>query len=155
MLIDNLRKMSRDELVQFADSQGVKAHWKANPETIIVNIMSKLGTPTMAKSKADESPEEKIARLKQERTVHNSVEDVEALLEKKKAKQPALEWRFDGDVLTVRCKGAENCMNINQSLKIIERAIDLHVMRGALRPRALDNRDWSPISTSYSNTVLV
>lgn len=159
MLINKLKSMSRDELKEFARSQGVQHHHKATADNILKAIVEQIGQQPKPQRRADETPEEKIERIKAERTVHHTQEDVEAILLKNKEKQPALTWEFyDDHSVTVRCKGAETSFNLDIPAKTIQRQLDLHVMRGRLALMGLnphfDSMNSASGKNAYTNTVL-
>lgn len=149
---NQLKGMSREQLLKLAGKQGLKVHWKAKPETIIKQIMDHTLVP-----QKPQVAEDKAKPAKKE--YRNTREDIEAFLQKNKARQPNLMWKFnDDDSFTVSCKGAEDCFNMHQPFTVIQRHLDLHVMRGALRPMGHSREHFeSGVATgksAYTNVVL-
>lgn len=152
-LKENMKKMSREELVKFADTQGVQVHWKAKPETIIKQVMDKVSTPPKPVVK------EEAKSTAPKEAVFNTRDQVEAALAHIKEKQPAFETIYSDEdkVVTFRCKGAENCMNMSVPLQWMVKQAQL-VSRGRLVPMGLNEHFESLNSASgknaYTNTVL-
>jgi hypothetical protein len=145
MRFDNLKELPREQLVILAAKQGLSVHHKAKPETIIKQIMDNL-TP----QKPQVSQEKDVAKEKKE--VKNTETQIVALLEEAKQRQPKLEWEINAEERTfhARCAGAEACFNWDQPLTVIQRHLTLHVLRGAMRPRAI-NEHFDQLHNSPKN----
>lgn len=157
-LLENLQKMSVDELRTFANTQGVPYRWNSKPETIIKMIVDKVANPVKTPNvKEPEITELMAKRLKDaEEASHNTVEMVEEAIAHIKAKHPAFVSSYDGDVWTFSCKGALECGNIKIPLRRIVRQAQI-ISRGRIAPLGHDVREWGSISegkNAYTNTVL-
>jgi len=153
-LQENLLKMSRDELVKFADTQGVQVHWNAKPETIIKQILDHLAHPP---KKEAEPVDPRLVAPKE--AVFNTPEELEKALAQIKQRVPAFETKYDAEEKTVhfKCKGAEECHNLSVPLHWLVKRAQL-VSRGRLVPMGLNEHFESLNSASgknsYTNTVL-
>lgn len=153
-MIDNLRSMSREELVKLAVSQGVqRIHHKAKPETIIKQILESVQAKPVVEEK-HKAQEPKIA-------VFHSKEDFEKILQPLKARAPALEWTFDDGedetdkTITLRCKGAEDCFNMSVGLRWFKvRANIVAQGRGVLRGHDSFEKGNAVGKNAYTNVVL-
>lgn len=151
--IDNLKNLTRDQLVDVAMKQGLpKPHHKAKPETIIKSIVDSM-TPQKPIAQ-DAKPEAKKAD-----EVRNTRETIEPLLERLKSERQNLAWEFDelDETVTVRHAHAAVSFNWHIPLRVIERHVRLHVFNPT-RPLGLNNHfDEMPSASgknAYTNTVL-
>ncbi len=122
-LIENMKKMSRDELVKFADSQGVQCHWKAKPETIIKAVMDRVSNPV--------KPVEEESAPVIKPIVWVSKDEMEKILAPIKARQPAFEAIYDDETrsVTFRCRGAEDSHSLSTRASILKQKAE-SVARG-------------------------
>lgn len=151
MLIDNLKKMSLDELKAFAASQGIHHHHAAGIEKIMQAIVDQLGQPQVN----DIVDPRKLAPKE---PVWNTKEQVEAAIAPIRDKNPAFEAIYD-DVdrtVTFRCKGAEDCLNMSVPLHWLRQKAQV-VSRGRMALMGL-NQHFDQLNASganaYTNTVL-
>lgn len=177
MNFDNLKTMTREQLMELAGKQGIHVHHKANEATIIKLITEQalapqppVAHPISASSVAgDDDAEfnddvfkygEKVAVTRRKARLDrlNTADMVEAALAKIKERQPKFESRYNLDDNTwhFRCLGTEDSGNIAIPLRVIVMKAT-NIARGRIAPRAL-NDDFDKINTSpknaYTNTVL-
>lgn len=157
MMIDKLKAMSRDELVNLAATQGVQVHHKSKPETIIKAIVDKINNPPVVAQEATKS-------VKKE-PVFSTPEQVEEAIADIKQNNPNFRAIYDEESrsVTFQCNGAEDSVTLSLDLKrndhwpCIYKKAKL-VARGRLAPRGLNNHFESLNSASgknaYTNTVL-
>lgn len=162
-LLENLQKMTPEELRHFADQQGVMTHWKAKPETIIKQIIDKVANPV--KTDTPKVREEEITQLTAKRlkdaaeAANNTAEMVEAAITHIKAKKPEFESKYDqmDNTWTFSYKGAVDCGNIAIPMRRIVRQAEL-VSRGRIAPmsinKELDATYGAQGNNAYTNTVL-
>lgn len=154
MNFNNLKSLSREQLVELAGKQGLSVHHKAKPETIIKQIMDNALVP----QKPQVAEEYADPRLKSERQpVFNTQEQVEAALAPIKAQQPAFETIYAGQTVTFRCRGAEECHNLSTPLHWLVKRANL-IKVGARRPIGHRPEDFthgqSTGKSAYTNVVL-
>ena len=147
--LQQLKMMSREQLVDTAKQQGLKVHGKAKPETIINQIMANMVPPTQT-DKAE--PKAKPAPV----VDHNTEEDV--LKAVQKLVDRGLEVKFPGDgTWHFKCRGAEDSGNLSIPLRVIVMKAGT-VAQGARRIRTQSDRDFDAIPTNpqsrYTSTVL-
>lgn len=150
--IDNLKKMTREQLVELALKQGLpKPHHKANEATIIKSIVDSM-TPQTPQNKATE-------QHKQPNEVRNTAETILMLLDRLRAERPSITWELDEyeETLTVKNAHAAVSFNWHIPLRVMERHIRLHVFNPT-RPLGLNHHfDEMPSASgknAYTNTVL-
>lgn len=162
MIIDKLQKMSREELVDLAITQGLpKPHHKSKPESIIKMIMDAVTHPAKPAKEAQ-------AEVVKQPLVYSTPEEVEAAIADIKAKVPGLQSIYDNDAkcVTFRYNGAEDCVNLSVRLKarpeypmgtsIYNKAKSVARGRFALRGHDLQNFDNLNVNgrNAYTNAVL-
>lgn len=150
-IIDKLRDMKREELLSLAATQGVQVHWKAKNETIIKQIVEKISQSTQQGLKH-------VAEKPSTPVFHNTPEEVEEMLSTIKMKVPSFESIYDRDenTWTFRCKGAEECGNLDIPMRVIQRKAAI-IARGKIALRGLnDHFDKTNASglSAYTNSVL-
>lgn len=155
MLIDNLKKMSRDELMAFAASQGIQHHHKAGAEKILQAIVEQLNQPP--KPKVEDVVDPRNVATKE--PVWNSKEQIDAMLTPILAKQPAFEVHYDDTdrTVTFRCKGVEDCLSMSVPLHWMKAKAQV-VARGRIALMGLnqhfDQMNSATGKNAYTNTVL-
>ena len=168
MNFENLKTMSREQLLEVAGKQGVRVHHKAKPETIIKQIMDAVLVPQRPLSQTPEpssplvDPNEcpRIAKLREqaERDKLNTPEMIEAALASIKAAQPKFESSYNREenTWTFKCLGAEESGNIFMPMRIILMKAG-NVRRGKLALMGL-NSEFDNTSAggknAYTNTVI-
>jgi len=148
----NLNKMTREQLLKLAGTQGIKIHPRAKEETIIKHIIENSVTPQTKPQMQHE------AQKPQAPVDHNTPEDVEAAIAKIKERAPQFESSYNTQDNTwhFRCKGAEECGNLDIPLRVIVMKANT-ISRGRLVPMGLNQHfDQLPVSgkNGYTNTVL-
>lgn len=147
MRAENLKKLSREELVDLAITQGLpKPHHKAKLETIIKNILDVAEHPPKPEIKADK--EKPVP-------VFLTEEEVERLVAPLKAKVPEFKTDYDHEsrCVTFSCKGAENCMNLSTAATTMMRYAG-YVSAGKRAPRALAVDRTATGNNAYTNAIL-
>lgn len=170
-LHDNLKKMSRDELVKFADTQGVQVHWKSKPETIIKQIIDKVTAPvqtihkelpTVINGVEVEKPKMTALTAKRfadaEEAKNNTPESIEAAIAGIKARAPEFTSVYDRGENTWQfsCKGALESGNIEIPMRKIIRIAE-NVSRGRLLLMGVNDhfdKTTARGHNAYTNTVL-
>ena len=149
MNFDNLKTMSREQLVQLANTQGVPVHHKAKPETIIKAIMDKTLTPQQTQS-LQHAAEKPVAPV-----VKHTAEEVEAAIASIKARVPAFQASYTEDNWHFKCNGVEEVGNLAIPLRVIVMKAG-NVSKGRRVMRRLS--DFGDIVNSpnnaYTNSVL-
>lgn len=162
MNFENLKKLSRDELVVLAMKQGLpKPHHKTKPESIIKVIMDSVEHPAIPKR-------EELKLAPKPDPVFATKEEVEAAIADIKARVPEFQSIYDDEsrCVTFRCKGAEDCISLSVPIKanpkfpmglcIYNKA--KMVSRGRLAPRAHSyehfDRGVAGGTNAYTNLVL-
>ncbi len=162
-MIDNLQKMSRDELVVLAMKQGLpKPHHKAKPESIIKIIMDSIAHP------AKELNDNKSVQAPKAAPLFASKEEVEEAIADIKARVPEFQSIYDDEAhcVTFRCRGAEDCISLSVPVRprpqypmgmcIYNKA--KMVSRGKLALRGHSERDFDHMNAggknAYTNVVL-
>lgn len=154
MIIANLQKLSRDELVVLALKQGLpKPHHKTGAESIIKLIMDTVTHPPKPMSgEVAEPPVKKEA-------VFATQEQIEALIAPIKVNVPKFETIYDDEnrCVTFRYNGAEDCMSMSVAPRWMFEKAKL-ISRGRLALRGHNERDFDPINAggrnAYTNVVL-
>ncbi len=151
MIADNLKNLSRAELVTLAMQHGLpKPHHKTSEESIIKLIMDKVAHPPVAKEV--EKPEKK-------EPVFATREQVEKMLEPIIAKAPNFQAIFVDDDKNVifRCNGAEDSMSMSVSPRWMAEKARI-VSRGRLALRGHSATAFDPGNamgnSAYTNVVL-
>lgn len=159
MNFENLKTMSREQLLEVAGKQGLQVHWKAKPETIIKQIMEKAFEPQKPVSVQQDDPYAD-PRLKAERpVVYLTQDEVEAAIAPIKARRPDFVATYNLDEHTVKfsCRGAEETINMSAKPLTIRRHAE-YIARGAARPMGHDRNNFDTINAqgknAYTNTVL-
>lgn len=151
MKFDNLKDMSRDELVVLAMKQGLpKPHHKTSAENIIKLIVDTFEHP--ATKSIDAQVEKKSA-------VFASKEQIELLVSPLKQKNPKFETIYDDEAkcVTFRYNGAEDCMSMSVSPRwMYEKAKLINRGRLALKGHTTTNFDHGNATghNAYTNVVL-
>lgn len=158
MNFDNLKKLSREQLVEVAGKQGIPVHHKAKPETIIKQILDHTLVPQKPQVAAEaEYIDPRLKSVKE--PIYNTKEQVEAMLSKIRATKPEFESHYDDEArsVTFRYKGAEDCHNLSVPLHWLKVKADI-VARGRIAPMGHDTREWGSIHAqgpnAYTNTIL-
>lgn len=162
--INNLKDLTPDQLRETAGKLGLQVHWKAKPETIIKQIADKAFAPTMPK--AAEDAEFVGMPLPNKPAVYTTQDELEKSLAKVKEAVPAFETIYsepddtgENRVVTYRCKGAEECLNLSTPLRILLNKAN-HIKRGRVAPIGHESSQfdsqWNPVSgkNAYTNSVL-
>jgi hypothetical protein len=154
MNLDNLKSMSREQLVQLAITQGLSPHHKAKPETIIQQIIDKAFVPQAPQTEAVDPRLTKTPHV----AVFNTPEEVEAMVADIKARQPKFTTQYNDEERTVKfsCNGAEQTHNLSVPLRWLKvKATEVSRGRAALMGLN-DQFDKLPVSgnNGYTNTVL-
>lgn len=162
MLLNNLDKLSRDELVVLAMKQGLpKPHHKTKSENIIKIIMDSVVNPV-------KPIHDKVSVPVPTPITFSTPEQVEEAIADIKAKTPALQSIYDNEAkcVTFRCNGAEDCVSLSVRLKarpeypmgtsIYNKAKSVSRGRFALRGHDLQTFDNINASgkNAYTNAVL-
>lgn len=152
MNFEHLKTMSREQLLEVAGKQGMRVHWKAKSENIIKQIMEAVLTP--------QKPAEMQHKAEKPAPVadHNTPEQVEAVIADIKARVPQFEAIYNSEENTwhFRCKGAEECGNLDIPLRVIKMKAQT-VSRGRLQLMGLTehfDRTAASGNSTYTNTVL-
>lgn len=152
-LLENLKAMNRDELVKFADTQGVRVHHKAKPETIIKQIIDAVSHPIPP---AQESVDARL--MAQKEPVFNTPALLEQAISHITTKYPDFKivYSEENKVVTFSYKGSEECHNMSVPLSWLKDRARL-VSRGRIAPLGrpeFDSLNSAIGRNAYTNTVL-
>lgn len=139
-----LKDLSQPELRKLAVEQGLSPHWKAKSETIIQMIMNSVTA----------QPVQTIEKPRVEKEVFNNTpQQVEAAIAHIKAKKPEFmsEYNQEDNTVHFRYKGAEECLNLAQPIKIIL-ARAMITSRGRIALLSLNEHFEKVVSNNPNNT---
>lgn len=153
MNFDNLKSMKREQLLELAGKQGLQIHPRCKDETIIRHIMEKAAAPQATTPNLQHE-----AAAPQLSVDHNTPEEVEAAIATIKKREPQFESKYSADENTwhFRCKGAEECGNLDIPLRVIVMKAGT-ISRGRLMLRGLTeqfDRTAAGGNSAYTNVVI-
>lgn len=152
MNFDNLKSMSREELVSLAIKQGLSPHHKAKPETIIKQIIDKVSTPqaTPAEYVDPRLMQKKEPKFNTEEDVERAVADIKA-----KVRDFVTEYNHEERTVTFKCRGREECHNLSVPLHWLKKCASL-ASQGKISPMGRPEFDSMNASgkNAYTNAVL-
>lgn len=154
MNFNNLKDLSREQLLEVAGKQGLSVHWKAKPETIIKQIIDH------ASAKPKQNPQDYDRKYVNKEPVYHTKEQIEEAIAPIKAQQPKFTTEYNEEEKTCKfsCLGAEETFNMSVPLPVLRKRASL-IKRGRIAPLGHDTREWGSLPgtkphSSYTNTVL-
>lgn len=151
MNLDNLKSLSREQLIETAGKLGLQIHWKAKPETIIKQITQKAFEKPQSKQSM-----EHVAEKPQAPVIHNTPETVLNAIKHITDKKPEFVADFSEEgVWHFKYKGAEECGNLSIPLRLIVQKAN-NVARGRLMVRGMEGfeRISNTPNNAYTGAVL-
>lgn len=154
MNFDNLKHLSREQLLEVAGKQGLQVHWKAKPETIIKQIMDKALNPQTSPVKKAEDPYHD-KRLDSKPAIFNTEEQVEQAVAHIKQRKPEFTTTYNHEEHTVKFsyKSVSETVNLSVPLRWMKVRAEA-VSQGAFRVMGLNEYFDKAVSSTYANNVL-
>lgn len=150
-MIQNLNKLSKEQLLHVAAQHGCIVDKRHSSATIIQEIISKIEVKPVVRKEV-----EKVEIVE---PVFITPEELEAAIAPIKARQPAFttEYNLDENTVHFRCRGAEECHNLSVPLKQLKKRAE-YVSHGALRLKGHSSEHFGQGTatgkSAYTNVVL-
>lgn len=157
-----LKSLPREELVEIARQSGVRVHWKAKPETIVEQIITKVMQPVPQIKQDDAGP---AALQPKAEEYSNTPAQVEEAIAKVKARQPRLRSIYNEEDSTFHFQWVsdngrvmcEECGTLKQKLRVIVNIAN-KVAMGPIMLRGHSATSFDPGNatglSAYTNVVM-